>query len=71
LDLSNTGLLDNSSFVLESWLVQSEIGGKTHNMGLAATELPDVHCALWQNFESTMILNSVDLDRPQCLMQAQ
>jgi hypothetical protein len=54
--MSNTCLLDNSilnsSFVPESWLVQSKIGGKKHNVGLVATELPDAtHCALWPNFE--------------------
>ena len=39
LDLSNTGIFDNNSLVLESCLVRSEIGGKEHNM---AAELPDV-----------------------------
>jgi hypothetical protein len=72
--MSKTGLLDNSSMVLESWLVQSEISGKKHNMGLVATGLPDVtHCALWPNLkiEVTEILNRGDLDRPECLIQAQ
>jgi hypothetical protein len=57
LDLSNTGFIDNSSFVLERWLVQSDISGIKLIMGLAATELPDVHCALWPNFEISEILN--------------
>jgi hypothetical protein len=45
--------------------------GKKLNMGLAATKLPDLHCALWPNFENTEILNHSDLDRPQNLIQAQ
>jgi hypothetical protein len=54
--------------------VRSEISGKKHIMGLAGTELPNVtqnHCALWPNFEISEILNSGDLDRPQCMIQAQ
>jgi hypothetical protein len=45
LVLSNIGLFDNSSVVLESWLVPSEMDGKKRNMGLAAAELLDVTTA--------------------------
>ena len=41
LFLSETGLFDNSLFGLESWLEQSEFGGKEGNMGLVRNFFPD------------------------------
>ena len=42
LVLSCTALFDNRSFVLESWLVRSDTGGKERNMGLALNIFPGV-----------------------------
>ena len=38
--LSSTALFDNRSFVLESWLVRSDTGGKECNIGLARNIFP-------------------------------
>ncbi len=41
--LSSTALFDNRSFVLESWLVRPDTGGKERNMGLALNIFPALH----------------------------
>ena len=43
LVLSSTALFDKRLFVLESWLVRSDTGGKERNIGLALNIFPALH----------------------------